>query len=107
MTSDAGASDTGAPDPRPVLAAVRDAGAAAGLAINPTTPVSDIAPYLADCDLVLVMSVMPGFGGQSFERSALEKLRILRHQSSEMLLEIDGGINHDTVRACAQAVRSL
>ena len=62
-------------DPRPLLARLRSLGAAAGLAYNPTTPLSAIAPFLDACDLVLTMSVQPGFGGQSFHDVALEKLR--------------------------------
>ena len=64
-------------DPRSLLKAIRQAGRVAGLAINPGTPVEDILPLLPDCDMVLVMSVEPGFGGQSFMRIALEKLQAI------------------------------
>ena len=56
------------PDPRRVLRQIRSMGIGAGLALNPPTPLSAVDPYLADCDLLLVMSVMPGWGGQSFDR---------------------------------------
>ena len=91
-------------DPRPVLDAIRSKGAAAGLVINPPTPLSAITPYLDACDLVLVMSVMPGFGGQKFDASALEKLRQLsEHFRPELLLGIDGGVNQSTIASCAEA----
>ena len=64
-------------DPRPVLDKIRSLGALAGLAVNPPTPLSAIEASLPHCDLVLVMSVMPGFGGQEFEDEAIEKLREL------------------------------
>ncbi|HET6882168.1 MAG TPA: ribulose-phosphate 3-epimerase [Pirellulales bacterium] len=94
MTIHAEASD----DPRPVLERIRELGAAAGLAINPPTPIAAIRNCLDLCDVVLVMSVMPGFGGQEFEPVALEKLQALRRLvRPEVLLEIDGGVNEQTI----------
>ncbi|HVX10096.1 MAG TPA: ribulose-phosphate 3-epimerase [Pirellulales bacterium] len=91
-------------DPRPVLEQIRRLGAAAGLAINPPTPVDAISHCLDLCDLVLVMSVMPGFGGQEFDPVALEKLRDLRQRvGPEVLLEIDGGVNRKTVTPAVDA----
>jgi len=87
-----------------VLKKIRGAGALAGLAINPPTPVSQIEAYLTRCDLVLVMSVMPGFGGQTFEPVALQKLKELRSLvTSDVILEVDGGVNEETIAACAEA----
>jgi ribulose-phosphate 3-epimerase len=78
-------------DPRPLLEEIRSLGAAAGLALNPPKPVSAIEASLPYCDLVLVMSVMPGFGGQEFEPIALEKLRELKsNKLCQALLEVDG-----------------
>ena len=92
------------PDPRQVLAKIRSLGAWAGLALNPPTPVSAIEHALAYCDLVLVMSVMPGFGGQEFDVSILPKLRTLRARSDfNGFLEVDGGISEETVSRCAEA----
>jgi ribulose-phosphate 3-epimerase len=92
------------PDPRPVLDKIRALGALAGLALNPPTPLSAIEKSLPHCDLVLVMSVMPGFGGQKFEVEALVKLRELRDRADvEALLEVDGGIGLETVGPCAEA----
>jgi ribulose-phosphate 3-epimerase len=91
-------------DPRPLLEKLRALGAVAGLAYNPPTPVSAIVPLLDACDLVLTMSVSPGFGGQKFESVALEKLRELTGRiGPETLLEVDGGVNAGTISACAAA----
>jgi ribulose-phosphate 3-epimerase len=94
--------------PAEVLAEIRGLGAAAGLAINPPTPVSTIESCLDSCDLVLVMSVQAGFGGQAFNAVALEKLRELRGKiEPDTLLEIDGGITTETIGAAAQAGAEL
>jgi ribulose-phosphate 3-epimerase len=96
------------PDVRPVLEAIRESGAGAGLAINPPTPVSAIEPALDLCDMVLVMSVMPGFGGQKFDATALDKLSQLRSKvGPEVLLEVDGGVNASTIARCAKAGAQL
>lgn len=91
-------------DPRPVLEKIRARGAGAGLAINPPTPLEAVADSLPLCDVALVMSVMPGYGGQAFNEVALDKLRTLRSQYGEqLLLEVDGGVNAETVGRCAEA----
>lgn len=93
-----------AADPRPLLRQIRQLGAGAGLSLNPPTPLGEVEPYLAECDLILVMSVMPGFGGQKFDPVALDKLRRLRALAGpEFLLSVDGGVNAETVARCAQA----
>ncbi|HVX60799.1 MAG TPA: ribulose-phosphate 3-epimerase [Pirellulales bacterium] len=95
-------------DPRPVLEKIRNLGASAGLAINPPTPVSAIRNCLDICDLVLVMSVMPGFGGQAFDPRALEKLKELRSLADpDLLLEIDGGVHESTIGDCTAAGAQL
>lgn len=92
------------PEPRALLERIREAGSAAGLALNPGTPVEAIAPVLDVCDLVLVMSVEPGFGGQKFMPSALEKLQTLKSLiSPETILSVDGGIDPETIGATAAA----
>ena len=79
-------------------------GAAAGVAINPQTPLSALEPTLETCDLVLVMSVAAGFGGQAFQPVALDKLRALRERVAPgVVLEVDGGINDQTIGECARA----
>lgn len=82
------------------LQAIRAAGMRPGVALNPGTPASMIGPVLDDIDLVLVMSVNPGFGGQSFISSQLRKVEELRSMidasGRDIILEIDGGLNADT-----------
>jgi ribulose-phosphate 3-epimerase len=87
-----------------LLAEIRGLGAGAGLAINPPTLVSAIESCLSACDVVLVMSVQAGFGGQEFNPVALDKLRELRAKvGPNVLLEIDGGITTETIRPAAEA----
>jgi ribulose-phosphate 3-epimerase len=91
-------------DPAAVLKQIRAAGAAAGLAFNPNTPLERIEPFLDLCDLVLVMSVMPGFGGQAFDRGALAKLEVLSKPASRSYrLQVDGGIHEQTIGLAAEA----
>ena len=83
------------------LAEVRERGMLAGLALNPSTPVAFAEEVLDDLDLVLVMSVNPGYGGQSYLPSATEKIRrvraLLDQAGSRATLEVDGGITADTI----------
>ena len=96
------------PNPVSLLEKIHQLGAYAGLSLNPPTPVSAVEPYLASCDLVLTMSVMPGFGGQGFEEVALDKLRLLRQKAGPaVLLSVDGGINLQTIGPCAEAGAEL
>lgn len=78
------------------LSSIHAARKKAGLSIKPATPVADIVPYLPLCDLVLIMSVEPGFGGQSFMPESLNKMKELRYaidaQGLSVLTQIDGGI---------------
>ena len=78
-----------------------------GLTIKPDTDPEALAPYLGQLDLVLVMSVEPGFGGQKFMPSALEKLRWLKEErakrSARYLLEVDGGVDDTTAPLCVEA----
>jgi ribulose-phosphate 3-epimerase len=89
------------------LAAIRDAGMRAGLALNPGTPLALLEEVVADVDLVLVMSVNPGFGGQSYLPAATEKIRrvraLLDRHGSKAALEVDGGITRGTIRAAWDA----
>ncbi len=82
-----------------LLDQIRETGAAAGIAINPDTPVSQIETALPHADLALVMSVHAGFGGQKFIGSVLDKIAEIRALpgGEDILLEIDGGINVDTI----------
>ncbi len=76
---------------------IAELGVAVGVALNPGTPLDAILPCLPYVDLALVMSVEPGFGGQKFNPVALEKLRALKSEHPELLLEIDGGIDTTTI----------
>lgn len=91
-------------DPCEVIDQIHQLGIGAGIALNPATPVATIEPVLDSCDLVLVMSVKAGFGGQTFQPVALEKLQFLRDRvPPTTLLEVDGGVNRETIGACARA----
>ena len=94
-------------DPVAVARDIRAAGAKAGLAIKPGTALEPYLEILRDFDTLLVMSVEPGFGGQSFIAEVLTKVAAVRRivDSGELriLIEIDGGINADTIEAAAQA----
>lgn len=97
-----------APDPAELLGRIRRLGAGSGLALSPPTPVQAVEGYLPLCDLVLTMSVMPGFGGQEFDPLALDKLRWLRQRAAEpALLSVDGGVGPETIGACAEAGANL
>ncbi len=96
------------PDPLPLLRRIRAGGAAAGLALNPGTPVEAVFPALDECDAVLVMSVEPGFGGQKFMPQALDKLRQLKSRiGNETLLSVDGGIDLQTIAETSAAGATL
>lgn len=94
-------------DPRGCARDIRAAGALAGLSIKPGTPLEDWVEVLRDFDTLLVMSVEPGFGGQSFMPEVLEKVRTARRLVDTghltVLVEIDGGISASTVEQAAEA----
>lgn len=91
-------------DASPLLDEIHQLGAGAGISINPPAPVAAIERYLDRCDLVLIMSVMAGFGGQKFQPVALEKLRWLRSRvRSGAILSVDGGVNTETIGPSAAA----
>lgn len=82
---------------------IREGGATAGIAINPGTPLSAIKDVVDDIDLVLVMSVHPGFSGQKFIPEVLEKVRELRAGHPDLMIQMDGGINEKTAPDCIKA----
>lgn len=94
------------------LAAIREAGAQAGVAFNPATAPSQLSYIAADVDLVLVMTVNPGFGGQSFMPAMLHKIKVVRQMLDEfgrhdVRIEVDGGINNDTATKVVHAGASV
>jgi ribulose-phosphate 3-epimerase len=78
-----------------------------GLSIKPSTEVKELVPYLDKIDLVLIMSVNPGYGGQSFMLNAIDKIQLLRQtidtKHLNVLIEVDGGINHETAQLVLDA----
>ena len=89
------------------LRAVRDAGCRPGVALNPGTPAEAVAALAGEADLVLAMTVNPGWGGQPFIGSSPAKLRRLKELHPEAVLEVDGGIGPDTAALCAEAGATL
>ncbi len=89
-------------NPSATIAKIKAAGAKAGVSVKPATPIEVIFPYLSELDMVLVMSVEPGFGGQSFMPDSLDKVRALRKEIESKgyscLIEIDGGISSENAR---------
>ena len=94
-------------DPRPLIRRMRDLGMGVGIVANPPTPVEELLPFLDEVDLVLVMSVNPGWGGQAFIPEVLDKVRRLRTEIDAgglpVEIEIDGGISTRTVGLAADA----
>jgi ribulose-phosphate 3-epimerase len=92
---------------RDTLKLIRSCGAKAAVALNPDTPIQTVLPVLEDVSMVLVMTVHPGFGGQAFIPSCLEKIRALRLVIDErklpILIEVDGGIKADNIAEVSRA----
>lgn len=94
-----------------ILAYIRRCNIQAGLALCPETPIDFAIKYLTQCDLLLLMTVSPGFGGQSFMPEVLEKVRFVRESCQQMrlgantpfLIEVDGGIDAETAPLCVEA----
>lgn len=89
------------------LKRIRELGAKPGITLRPRTPVDEVLPLLPLCELVLVMTVEPGFGGQSFMNDQVAKITRLRQEISSKnlscLIEVDGGVNAETAKICHEA----
>src|SRR5690606_1274189 len=89
------------------IQAIKALGCKAGVAINPHTPTSVLSEVMNDLDLVLVMSVNPGFGGQSFIENSYKKIKEIRimasHRNANLLIEVDGGVSHNNALALLKA----
>ena len=96
-----------APDPAAVISAIKAKGKKAGIAIKPATPVSDVLPYAESADMILIMTVDPGFGGQGFIYESLDKIRELKayldSHSLSVHIQVDGGINDKTSASVREA----
>lgn len=94
-------------DPGATLNLIRKAGARAGITLRPQTPLKAIEPYFEKVDLVLIMTVNPGWGGQSFMSEQLPKIEAVRKwaekNNPKLFIEVDGGINPQTARQCRDA----
>ncbi|MCH2210886.1 MAG: ribulose-phosphate 3-epimerase [Fuerstiella sp.] len=96
------------PDPKDLLLELQRRDTVAGLAINPDTPLEMAEPWLEHCDLLLVMSVQPGFGGQTFMPEVLQKVRRAREIAGErLIISIDGGVAAGTIAKCSDAGADL
>ena len=96
-------------DPKKVIGVIREAGAKVGIALRPATPLERVFPYLSIVDLVLVMSVEPGFGGQIFMPESIKRLRSLYREVGErpVLIAVDGGITTENIRLVSEAGAEL
>lgn len=86
-----------------VIQAVKLENMKVGIALKPKTSLQSVLPFIKDVDMVLVMTVEPGFGGQSFMPEMMEKVRVLRKLYPHLDIEVDGGISRDTIDVAAQA----
>ncbi len=95
-------------DVEATLAQIRELGVKVGLSISPDTAVDVVKPFLSKVDMILIMSVYPGFGGQKFINTSLDKIRAVRDMANDMgktdlLIEVDGGIGEDNIVAVMEA----
>ena len=86
-----------------VIQQIKAYGIKAGVSLNPSTPVDVLKYVINDIDMVLVMSVNPGFGGQKFINSAIDKIKDVRELSKKVDIQVDGGITDDTIGKCIEA----
>jgi ribulose-phosphate 3-epimerase len=90
-------------NPESLIETIHKHNCKAGISIKPATPADVLFPLLDTLDLVLIMSVEPGFGGQKFQPQALDKARAIRQKSDSILISMDGGINSETAPLAKQA----
>lgn len=95
------------PNPRPLIERLRSMSVGVGLTLNPDTPLERVTPYLGEIDLLLIMSVFPGFGGQKYIETSTARIAAIRQAIDaggyHCLLEVDGGINLSTFRTVVGA----
>ncbi len=99
--------ETCRPNPRATLNKIRELGARPSLAVNPDVPLSNVEDYLTDIDMLLMMTVFPGFGGQAFIPDVLPKIeearRLIDEKNLSILIEVDGGIKVDNIQQVVSA----
>jgi ribulose-phosphate 3-epimerase len=86
-----------------LIKAIHDVGMKAGISVKPKTPISDVLPYCNDADMILIMTVEPGFGGQSFMADMMPKVKELRSKFPNLDIQVDGGLAIDTIDEAAAA----
>ncbi|GAB1597747.1 ribulose-phosphate 3-epimerase-like [Argonauta hians] len=90
-------------DPEDCVRKIKEAGMKVGIGIKPNTDVETVLPYVHMVDMVLIMTVEPGFGGQSFMKEQMTKVRLLREKFRDLDIEVDGGVGTSTIKDCADA----
>ena len=80
-----------------IIELIKEKNCSVGLAIKPNTPLNLIDKYLNKVDMILIMSVEPGFGGQKFIENTTERIKYIRNKNKDIIIEVDGGINNETV----------
>lgn len=91
-------------DVEKTIEAIHAAGCKAAVSVKPATPVEEVFPYLDRLDMVLIMSVEPGFGGQKFMPQAMDKIAVLRERAGDgLMIQVDGGVDANTAPLCTRA----
>lgn len=91
-------------DVEKTMEAIHAAGCKAAVSVKPATPVEEVFPYLDRLDMVLIMSVEPGFGGQKFMPQAVDKIAVLRERAGDgLMIQVDGGVDANTAPLCTRA----
>ncbi|KAL3836423.1 hypothetical protein ACJMK2_021856 [Sinanodonta woodiana] len=90
-------------DPARTIRKIKEAGMKAGIGIKPKTPVHVLVPFIDYVDMVLIMTVEPGFGGQKFMADMMPKVQFLREHFPDIDIEVDGGVGPSTIQECAEA----
>ncbi|KAJ9071879.1 RIBULOSE-phosphate 3-epimerase [Entomophthora muscae] len=89
--------------PSQLIQQIHDAGMKAGIAVKPKTPVETVLPFCSSVDMILIMTVEPGFGGQSFMPEVLPKVTKIRQEFPDLDIQVDGGLGPDTIEQAAKA----
>ncbi|KAI6653793.1 hypothetical protein LOD99_3297 [Oopsacas minuta] len=96
-----------AKNPVELIKLIRAKGMEVGIGVSPDTPIDKVLPFLEQVDLILIMTVYPGFGGQSFIHKMMPKIEQLRKSNKALNIEVDGGINKDTIEIAAASGANL